>query len=116
MNYAREETSKILLSAVGDLWRFPLWWYTGGLKFIGQFVVEKISDTWERLAIALFLKYFFKPMYGDYSWSGRIISFFMRLVLIVYKSTRLFLWVIWYGLILILWLAVLPASIWFIIW
>ncbi len=116
MNYAREETSKILFSAIGDLWRFPVWWYTDGVKFIGQFVLEKIGDTWERLSIGLFIRYFFKPMYADYTWSGRIISVFMRFFLIIYKSVRLVFWVLWYGTVLVLWLTVLPASLLFIFW
>ena len=116
MNYAREETSKIMLSAIGDLWRFPIWWYSEGVRMMAKYCIERVSNTWERLAIGLFIKYFFKPMYGDYSWQGRIISLVMRFLLILYKSFRMIFWATWYLIIFILWIIILPLSIILIIW
>ena len=111
MNFAREEAIKISLSVIGDIWRFPGWWYGRGAKEVGGWCWQQIRDTWERLAIALFVKYFFKPMYGDYTWSGRIISIFMRFVLIIVKLVRLVFWFLFYTLAFILWLVILPLAL-----
>ena len=114
MTYAREEISKLLLETVNDLWRWPLWWYTLGFKMVLDWAAQSIKDTWERLAIGLFFKYFFKPMYSDYTWSGRAISLVMRFILIIYKLIRLVLWSGWYLLLVLFWLTVLPVAIFFI--
>ncbi len=114
MTYAREEVSKLTLNVIGDLWRFPLWWYTSGLKLVGKYCLESLHNTWERLALGLFLRYFFKPMYGDYTISGRAVSLLMRIVLVIYKSIRLIFWLLWYLTIFLIWLVLLPLSLIFI--
>ncbi|MFH1867270.1 MAG: hypothetical protein ABIJ81_04285 [Patescibacteria group bacterium] len=114
MTYAREESTKLLVNVVADIWRFPWWWYTSGVKFIGEWCMMRMHETWERLAIGLFFRYFFKPMYGDYTISGRAISLAMRFVLIIYKLVRLAFWAIWYTAIFIAWMVLLPVTLLFI--
>ena len=46
-----------------------------------------------------------KPMYADYTRSGRVISFFMRIILVVVKSFVLLLWTIVLVIAMIAWVA-----------
>lgn len=52
----------------------------------------------------------FKPMFGDYSREGRLISFFMRLVQIIFRTVLALLWIVIVLILLVLWL-VLPLLV-----
>lgn len=71
---------------------FPVWWYSRGLLKTLKFCGRNIARTWSSLALGIFLKSMFKPMYGDYTWSGRIISFFMRILILIAKMVQFILW------------------------
>lgn len=58
-------------------------------------------------AFAVWIKNLFVPMYGQYDWTGRIISFFMRVFVMIGRAIALCLEAIIYGIIIILW-AVFP--------
>lgn len=66
--------------------RFPVWWYTEGLLSFGRWCVETVAGWLERTGLRVWVRNLFVPMFGDYSRSGRIISFFVRLVLVVVQS------------------------------
>lgn len=57
----------------------------------------------------IWLKNFFVPMYGQYDWTGRLISVFMRLVILIGRFIALIVEAIVYVLLLGLWLASPPA-------
>lgn len=81
----------IFYELVGEVVRFPVWWYsTGILHTIGL-----LFGVWRgyarTLAIGVWMKNLFVPMYGQYSIQGRIISVFMRLVQIVFRGLALVL-------------------------
>lgn len=63
----------------------PIWWYTTGfVKFLRwAFVFEK--DRFQKVGVYVWIRNIFVPMYGERSKSGRIISFFMRLVQIIFR-------------------------------
>lgn len=66
--------------------RFPLWWYSAGLVAFARGVLRSEAEWLERLGLRIQLANLFIPMFGDYSRSGRVISFFMRVVLVVVKG------------------------------
>lgn len=70
---------------------FPIWWYTKGLKKKTFELGRGIKNLSRDLALRIMLTHIFKPMFGELTRSGRIISFFMRLVLL---GWRLFLFMI----------------------
>lgn len=61
---------------------WPLWWYSRG----AMAATRSIFGWWQRIGqrtnLALHIRNIFTPMYGENSWQGRLISFFMRLILI----------------------------------
>lgn len=98
-----------------DLIRFPVWWYTSGVKRAGKFFVRQLKIGLRAIGLKVWLANLFKPMFGDYSWQGWLISFFMRLVQIVFRTI---LMAIWLGIVLVLfllWLALPPLVIYMIV-
>ncbi|OQB44370.1 MAG: hypothetical protein BWY03_00214 [Parcubacteria group bacterium ADurb.Bin159] len=98
-----------------NIFYFPFWWYTQGLKkkiinFIGN-----IKRSVYNLALKIMFKYLFRPMFGETSKAGRIISFFMRLLILIYKLILFILNLAWQTFLLILWIGILPVTIYSII-
>jgi hypothetical protein len=96
---------EFLLDAV----RFPLWWYSGGLVKVFRFCRDGFRATAWRVSLGLFARYLFTPMYGDYTYSGRALSFVVRLVLLVWKSVRLVFALVGYTVVLLVWCVLLPT-------
>jgi hypothetical protein len=83
---------RIVLEAFLDLLYFPLWWYTGGIKFALSRIKDFFMTGNAFLAPGIWLANIFVPMFGQYDWQGRIISFFMRLVQVIFRSLALAVW------------------------
>jgi len=107
-------TKYILRELVLDIIYFPVWWYTKGLKKAGVFFISEAQDWANRLSIRILFRNLLKPMYGDYSRSGRIISFFMRIIVFGAKLVMMVIWLIVLLALLLLWL-VLPVFIAYLI-
>ncbi|KKW41352.1 MAG: hypothetical protein UY92_C0022G0002 [Candidatus Magasanikbacteria bacterium GW2011_GWA2_56_11] len=95
---------RIVVEFILDILYFPLWWYTGGAKHALLFGVDLIKDGNSHLAPGLWLKNIFVPMFGQYDWQGRLVSFFMRVVNIIGRSIGLLIWFLVVVMIFILWL------------
>lgn len=78
--------------ALLDLVYFPVWWYTSGLRYAGGRCFEWLKAGNRALAPVLWLQNLFVPMFGQTDWQGKIISFFMRFVQILARSTALLAW------------------------
>ena len=106
-----QSISFVAKEIVGDILYFPIWWYTKGLKNAAFSLRDNVYKLARSLALRLLLANMFKPMFGQYSFSGRIISFFMRVLqLVVY----LILFIIGAAILLVLffaWLAILPYAV-----
>lgn len=89
MQTAAKGVGGIFYELVGEVIRFPVWWYTSGVVH----TVRSLFDVWEgygrSLAIGVWMKNILVPMYGQYSIQGRIISVFMRLVQIFFRGIAL---------------------------
>ncbi len=88
---------------LGDFFYFPIWWYTKGLKKAIIFTGEKIKDAENLLAVRIWIKNLFRPMYAQYDWQGRIISFFMRIFQIIVRSLLLVVLVFFILFIPLIW-------------
>jgi hypothetical protein len=89
----RSNTSILLKSVLwdffGNIIYFPIWWYTRGLKRVGLFFINFVSSMEMRLAVRIWIVNLFRPMYAVTDIPGRIISFFMRLSMIITRSLAL---------------------------
>lgn len=99
---------RLLLEAVLDIIYFPIWWYTKGLAHAARWCFGLFARGNENLAPGLWLANIFVPMYGQFDWQGRIISFLMRLVQIFARTVALFVWLSLCLVLFFCWLA-LPA-------
>lgn len=101
----------IILDPLVVLFYFPLWWYSSGLKKFVFFLKIKIQE----IACPFVLKILFlnlaKPMYGDYTREGKIISFFMRLIHLNWRLFRVFVVLIFAFIALLFYLFILPLII-----
>lgn len=106
---------KTLLQVVWDFAYFPLWWYSAGLlniiKKIGNFYLNQEKS----LAFSIWLRNIFTPMYGQYDFSGRLISFFIRFVQIIFRGLLMLLNFL-LGLVFLIFYLLLPPAILLAIW
>lgn len=70
---------------------WPRWWYGAGLKQEFRNYLRRLEYLNRRLAVMVWLKNIFRPMFGQKDWEGRLISFGIRLVQIVVRGA---LWVL----------------------
>lgn len=100
-------SGKIIVSLLLEIVYFPIWWYSVGffrlLKNVGNFLKDRENS----LGFWVWAKNIFVPMYGQSDWAGRFISFFVRLVQIIFRGLALLIWSLIGLVVLILWL-ILP--------
>lgn len=82
----------LLREFVGDVVYFPVWWYSRGLASTGRSLLSQWFGLSNRMSIPILARTMGRPMYGDYTRSGRIISFFFRIFLLV---SRLVVFAVW---------------------
>lgn len=94
-----------------DVVRFPIWWYTTGTANAARFTWQEFLSVLDRLSIPILIRNLFKPMYGDYSKSGRAISFFVRIIVFVFRFIGMLIWSVVLFAAFIIWLGVIPAVV-----
>jgi hypothetical protein len=90
---------------------FPVWWYSSGFAFMLGWVGRSLSSANKWLSLGVWIKNLFVPMYGESGISGRLISFFMRSVIIFGKSFAFLIWTAATLLFFALYLIALPAAV-----
>ncbi|PIT94627.1 hypothetical protein COT98_02705 [Candidatus Falkowbacteria bacterium CG10_big_fil_rev_8_21_14_0_10_39_9] len=102
---------KILLQIARDFLYFPLWWYSVGLWRTLLKVVNFISEQQISLGLSVWVKNIFTPMYGQRDFTGKAISFFMRLIQIMARSIAMLFWLILSFIFIAFWLALPPLVV-----
>lgn len=85
INVASSRLKNISLSIIKYTLYWPLWWYSRGFLIVLKAAGKKIAQAWQGLALGVWLKNIFRPMYGMSDLASRIISFFMRLFQIIFR-------------------------------
>jgi hypothetical protein len=101
----------LFLDLVAEILYFPLWWYSAGLKSILLGFFANLKEAERNLGLGLLFRHMFQPMFGQADREGRIISFFMRLLIVAYKSVLFVCQFILYLLVVIFWLALPPLVV-----
>lgn len=70
-------------------------------------VVREASETF---ALGVWVRNLFIPMYGETEWSGRVISFFVRVAMIAVRGLAVALWSVLALLAFAVYLLVLPIG------
>ncbi|MBI4138934.1 hypothetical protein HY479_02175 [Candidatus Uhrbacteria bacterium] len=98
----------VFLDLVGSIFWFPVWWYTKGLARVASLLIRWLRERSRQYGLKIWIKNFFVPMYGQYDIYGRLISVFMRTVILIGRSIALLVEALIYVIGLAIWLA-LPA-------
>ncbi|KKW01855.1 MAG: hypothetical protein UY52_C0018G0012 [Parcubacteria group bacterium GW2011_GWC2_49_9] len=106
-------TKYILIEVLLDVVYFPVWWYTKGVVKLGRYCIASLAMRARNLSLGIWLKNMFTPMFGQYDWQGRLISFMMRVVMLVYKFIAFGVWAIIVTLLFVFWLVVPVAAGWY---
>lgn len=108
MNFLSSLFQFLFVDVIGSVLYFPIWWYTEGFFEVVNWSRRSLAYRWRAYSFALWLKNFFVPMYGQYDWAGRLVSVFMRFVVLIGRGIAFIAEAIGYLFIIALWLA-LPA-------
>lgn len=76
----------IAVTCVDELLWPPVWWYTAGAVHALQQFRYRVDDARQRLAVGVWLRNLFTPMYGQYDMAGRLISIVVRLIEVLVRS------------------------------
>jgi hypothetical protein len=79
----------VLVDLAGSVAWFPVWWYTKGFWKVLLAARNEIQYLIRSYDFKLWLKNFFVPMYGQYDLMGRLVSVFMRFVVLVGRGIAL---------------------------
>ncbi len=101
-------TGKIILQLFGEILYFPVWWYSVGFYRLIKNVWNFWRNQEKSLGFLVWAKNIFVPMYGQYDWAGRLISFLVRLVQIIFRGAILLIWLCLCLFCLFFWLALPP--------
>lgn len=85
---------KVLAEIGKDILYFPLWWYSRGLVYLTTSLFNFLKNRERSLALFIWVKNIFKPMYAQTDWQGMLISIFMRIVEIIIRSIIMLFWII----------------------
>ncbi len=101
---------RLTLEFVLDFLYAPIWWYTKGAKRAILFSAHMVAEGNAQFAPGLWLVNIFVPMFGQYDWQGRLVSFFVRLMNVIFRSILLLIWIVFSLLMFCVWLIV-PAFV-----
>ncbi len=97
---------RLLIEFVIDFFYFPIWWYTQGLKHHALVCLDLVKNANMRFAPGLWLKNIFVPMFGQYDWQGRLVSFFMRFINVILRSIAMVVWIVIVLGVFLLWIVI----------
>lgn len=96
----------VLIDLLWEIVYFPLWWYTAGLKQIVLLRIKNVKDMADHLALRLLILNIFKPMFAQYDRTGRIISFFMRIIILVARFVFFSVYILLELVIVAVWIGI----------
>ena len=95
---------KVVTELIGDVVFFPLWWYTKGLLDMLKGQLHFLQNRQKGLALGVWVKNIFKPMFGQNDWQGLLISVVMRTFQIIVRSIVMVFWIIISLFIILFWI------------
>src|SRR3989338_7776214 len=75
---------KIMNNSTFNIFFLPVWWYGEGLTLAWRHTKNKWGIVLRSTGLIIFLRNMTQPLYGDYTKSGRAISFFLRIFLLIF--------------------------------
>ena len=94
----------LLIDLLGSVLWFPIWWYSTGLLRVVYGSIQALKFRVREYGLAIWVKNLFVPMYGQYDWSGRVISVLVRFVVLVFRLLSLVIETAVYVVAIFLWI------------
>ena len=94
---------RLFIEALLHVLLLPFWWYTIGLARFAKKVFSWFRLGNEYLVPLLWWGHLFVPMFGAVQWQERVISFFMRLVNALIRTSVLAVWAVVLLFVLSVW-------------
>ena len=91
---------------------FPIWWYSAALVKRIKGLGRRVKIIANFLGLKILLVNLFKPMFGEYSRSGRIISFFMRCILLVWRMILFVFGTLFFVCLFFVWIFLPLIALW----
>lgn len=88
-------------------------WYVDGSRVIGNQFMVTLQAIDQAFAIKITLRYFFQPLYKDYSVIGRILGVIFRTGRIILGGIVYILITICSAIVYLIWLAIPVALLWY---
>lgn len=105
----------VLKHVLADLAReilfLPIWWYTIGLSRMIAWSGRSVKGAAQTTGLTIWAQNLFVPMYGETTFSGKLISFFVRLVMIIVRAIATCVWLVFVLLAFAVYLVALPLPI-----
>jgi hypothetical protein len=92
-----------------NLLTFPWWWYSVGWSLVKTWTKREYFFGLHKTGLLIFARHLNEPLYGDYTKSGVVFSFFLRIFILIYKLLAFALRLIFVALADLLYLLFLPA-------
>jgi len=105
---------KIILEILWNIVYLPIWWYSRGLLNLIAGLIHFLGDHLKSTALLVWIKNFFKPMYGQFDWAGVLISLIVRFFQIIVRGIYFIFYIILSLAAVLVWLAFPIAIIYFI--
>lgn len=102
----------LLVDIILDILYFPLWWYSKGLVLAVRWMMREVHDAENFMGLGIWIKNIFRPMFGQYDFGSRIISFFMRFFQIILRSVILLCFTVFYFALFVVYL-ILPVVVFY---
>lgn len=102
---------RLFIDTAAALVYWPLWWYSKGFIAIMTWFMHTVSYYAQVSAVGVWVRNIFTPMFGQYDWQSRIISFIVRIGNIIVRSIGLLLWTLLCGSLVIMYLLWPPLLI-----
>lgn len=102
----------LLFDVLLDALYTPVWWYTDGLSGMFRFFARNARYGANVIGIGLWVKSLFKPMYGERTWQGRIVSFVMRLIVLFWDSAIYLILLVMLTFVVFAWIFLPPLLVW----
>lgn len=100
----------VFVDVIGSILWFPVWWYTTGFLWVASAALRALRYRAQAYAFVVWIRNFFVPMYGQYDWEGRIISVFMRTVVLVGRLIAFAVEAVIYAAGILAWCVVPPMA------
>jgi len=101
----------LFVDLAGSIVWFPVWWYTRGLQRVINAAYTAIGYRIRAYAFGVWIRNFFVPMYGLHDWTSRLISVFMRLVVLIGRCIGLVFEILLYAVGIAAWVLLPPTAL-----